>query len=293
MKNRLITSCIITWLLLFSVNSYGRSGWYAGMDLGVGFTSDSNTSNSVNDSPTNCDQILADDSNNNQIMLPDARCAERHSTWNNHAKFDAGILVGTNIGYSWHNIRAEGEYNYRQNAGKGYTDISFPGAKAPEFSSTIESFEDLQGHHFFANVYYDFNIAPKWTPYVGTGIGFALVEMDYSAQFIRKSKAEFIADNPNVNANAAGTASLINNQSLEDTLFGYQFITGIDYKLTENVFIGGKFRYAIFENFSDKGRFDSLRSHQPIKHDGSPLEYAIDADDIDFWSVSLNLKYFF
>lgn len=291
MKNQLMISYIFAGLI-FSANSYGRSGWYAGVDLGAGFASDADTSGSASDSPTNCDQML-DDANNRRLAPDNPGCMNNHSTWSNKAKFDTGVLLGANIGYAWKNLRVEGEYNYRQNSGSGYRDITFPGAKAPEFSSTVEAFDDLRGHQFFANLYYDFNNSSLWIPYVGAGLGFALIEMNYSNQFIRKSQPDFSVDNPLVNANAAGTASLVNGQALEDILFGYQFIAGLDYKLTENVFIGTKFRYAIFADFSGQGAFDLLRSHAPLRNDGSPLEYTIDTDDIDFWSVSLNLKYFF
>lgn len=281
--------------LAIASNAYARSGIYAGLDLGAGFVNDMDTQGGANDSPTNCDQLLpaAGAGAGNVLSENDPLCTNpKHTTWKNESEWEPGILVGANLGYGWNNLRFEAEYAYHQNSGsEQYTKIAVAGGKLPEFSDASEKFDNLGGHQFFANLYYDLTeLSSVWIPYVGAGVGFMQAQMQYNNRFIRKTVAGGFP--PGINENAAGTASL-SSTTLEDTLFGYQFIGGLDYKLQENIFIGVKFRYALFEDFNDDDTFDILRSHAPLKNDGTPLEYDVTVDDFDFWSTSINLKYFF
>ena len=102
------------------------------------------------------------------------------------------------------------------------------------------------------------------------------------------------------NRNAAGLASLA-DEVLSDTLFGYQWIAGLDYAWSERFSVGLKFRYGdAFSNFEDgNNAWKPLRGHDstvgPPGTPGSnlPIRYDIQADDLSFWGISLNLKYFF
>ena len=56
-----------------------------------------------------------------------------------------------------------------------------------------------------------------------------------------------------------------------------------------------KARYVDFLNdFKDGDSWDSLRSHaSTVGPSGDEVRYKIKTDDLGFWGVSLNLKYFF
>ena len=82
---------------------------------------------------------------------------------------------------------------------------------------------------------------------------------------------------------------------LSDTLFGYQLIAGVDYQVSEPVSIGLKFRWADFGEFeSDPREWDQLRSHDSARSPGGArVQYTAMTEDIQFWGVSLNMKYQF
>ena len=66
---------------------------------------------------------------------------------------------------------------------------------------------------------------------------------------------------------AAGTLSLLNTE-FTDTLFGFQFLGGLDYALTEKVSIGMKARWASFQDLEGDTVWDLIRSHRPVRADG-------------------------
>ena len=91
------------------------------------------------------------------------------------------------------------------------------------------------------------------------------------------------------------------DEVLSDTLFGYQWIAGLDYAWSERFSVGLKFRYGdAFGDFEDgDNAWKPLRGHAstvgPTPKTGGnlPIRYDIQADDLSFWGVSLNFKYFF
>lgn len=123
--------------------------------------------------------------------------------------------------------------------------------------------------------------------------------MDYSGTSIRTNNRDRLYELGR-NRNAAGLASLA-DEVLSDTLFGYQWIAGVDYAWSERFSVGLKFRYDdAFSNFEDGDNpWKPLRGHAstvgPPGTPGSnlPIRYDIQADDLSFWGISLNLKYFF
>ena len=96
-----------------------------------------------------------------------------------------------------------------------------------------------------------------------------------------------------LNRRLAGTTTY-GRAKLSDTLFGYQVIAGVDYQVSEPVSIGLKFRWADFGEFEDGREWDKLRSHPSSnRRPGDPVRYIMSTDDIQFWGVSLNMKYQF
>ena len=161
----------------------------------------------------------------------------------NSFDLSTGFLGGFSVGYAMDRFRVEFEYLNRSHGG-GSSPWILPGGNAALQSkssevSTLdppsERISDFSAHQFFVNAYYDFLNNSRWTPYVGAGVGWARTSLDYQARFLRKTVAQgYPADKPQA---AAGTLSLLNTE-LTDTLFGFQFLGGLDYALTEKVSIG-------------------------------------------------------
>ncbi len=279
----------------------GRAGWYGGLDLGMAMPHEMDARARDSDVPTNCDQHLPRATVNidgrNAILpfpLSDPGCARGQDHWENSFDLDNGPLLGLNVGYAWSGLRLEAEYFYRQHGG----DVSgleiTSGDKNDEFFLLRSGIGDVNGHQFFGNVYHDFHdVSPTLIPYIGGGVGFMLAKMDYSATFHRNPDRAVIQDLGR-HPDAAGTLTS-EDEELSDTLWGYQLVAGVDYPLADGVFLGVKARYVGFWNdFKDGGPWNSLRSHaSTIAPGGDQARYEIRTDDLGFWGVSLNLKYFF
>ena len=124
--------------------------------------------------------------------------------------------------------------------------------------------------------------------------------MDYSGASIRTNNRKTLHVLGHNRQRGRTTQSLA-DEVLSDTLFGYQWIAGLDYAWSERFSVGLKFRYGdSFDDFEDgNNAWKPLRGHEstvgPPGTPGNnlPVRYAIQADDLNFWGISLNLKYFF
>ena len=283
-----------------------RQGFYFGADVGVSVPNDLESTRTNTGISTNCDQWLGTDTlpNGTKVPLPLAQCSPRTLPAKaNPFDLGTGFLAGVNLGYALHNFRLEAEYFRREQSGERL-DLNIPGdPKQVQFSERSEKISDFRADNFFANLYYDFRnvLSPKVTPYLGGGLGFMHVKMDYSATSIRINDGERLNNiGDGHNRHAAGTQSLA-DEVLSDTLFGYQLIAGLDYALSQKFSVGLKFRYGdAFSDFEDGNKpWKPLRGHAstvgPPGTPGAnlPVRYAIQADNLSFWGISLNLKYFF
>ena len=81
--------------------------------------------------------------------------------------------------------------------------------------------------------------------------------------------------------------------TLSDRVAGYQILFGMDYAATEQTSFGVEGRWVRFEEFSDGGAWDCLRSHESqLRLDGSePVAYEIKLDELALFGVSLELRY--
>lgn len=298
---------IFMMVVLFPISDVGaseRRGFYFGADIGISVPNDLDSTRTNNGIGTNCDQWLAGDTLNDgtTVPLPLEQCSPR-ALPKRATKFDlgTGLLAGVNLGYALHDFRLEVEYFRRVQSGERSA-LNVPGdPKQAEFVERSEKISDFRADNFFANVYYDFHkvLSPKFTPYVGVGLGVMHVQMDYSGTSIRTNNSDTLQVLGR-NRHAAGLASLA-DEVLSDTLFGYQWIAGLDYVWSERLSVGLKFRYG--DAFSDFKNGDNawkpLRGHAstvgPTPETGAnlPIRYDIQADDLSFWGISLNFKYFF
>lgn len=84
---------------------------------------------------------------------------------------------------------------------------------------------EVETSAFYVNGFYDFINETNWTPYVGVGIGYANVDIDYAP-----SGVEIIED--------------------DDDVFTYQIMGGVAYSITENVEATGGIRYRVMDDAS-------------------------------------------
>ena len=271
-----------------------RQGFYAGIELGFANAEDVGFVLSGVNHPTSCDILVGGD-------LGGPGCTDNTPQPLSMNSFDlsTGFLGGFSVGYALDRFRVEFEYMNRSHGGDSSL-WRVPGgnealqSKTSEWSTLdppSERLSDFSAHQFFVNAYYDFLNNSRWTPYVGAGVGWARTSLNYEANFLRKTIAQgYPADKPLA---AAGTLSLLDT-GLTDTLFGFQFLGGLDYALTEKVSIGMKARWASFQDLEGDTLWTLIRSHRPVRADGrTPFDSTMTFSDIRYWALSFGFKYAF
>ncbi len=269
-----------------------RQGFYAGIELGFANAGDLGSVLSGVNHPTRCDSLVGGDPTG-------PGCADNTPETLTANSFDlgTGFLGGVSVGYALDRFRVEFEYLNRSQSGDsvpwrfGGNVISGKLPEVSEIDPPSERVSDFSAHQFFVNAYYDFLNSSRWTPYVGAGIGWARTSLDYQTRLVRKTIAQgYPANQPPA---AAGTLSLL-DAGFTDTLFGFQFLGGLDYALTEKVSIGMKARWASFQDLEGDTVWSLIRSHRPVRADGTtPFDSKLTFSDIQYWALSVGLKYAF
>ena len=321
MMKKMLLVLMVPALLVSSGQIWAKNGLYMGMDLGFAVAPGMDVESWDNDVATQCDGFINNDGSGNYLVPPNRNCSQSTRdafSWLQQFDGGNGLLAGVALGYRLEKLRVEGEYFYRRTT---YDQLinnvqllpagePFQGGKQGELSYTEAGIDDLLSHNFFANLYYDFRSDSKFTPYVGFGVGSAKVSLDFYNRWTRNynpsdiptftnakdiegiSEAE-LANRQLLNQRVAGTTT-IGRAKLSDSLFGYQVIAGVDYQVSEPVTIGLKFRWADFAAFEDGNEWDQLRSHESAVSPGGPrVQYTVMTEDVQFWGVSLNMKYQF
>ena len=288
---------LVMGLLFPSGQVWAKDGFYLGMDLGIAVAPEMNIESWDTDVGTPCDGYIDPDAS------PCTQYNRDTFAWLQQFDGGTGVLAGASLGYRMGSFRAEAEYFYR---GTTYDSLdnrfetrppgSIQGGKEKELRTSEAGVDDVLSHNFFANLYYDYRSDSKFTPYVGVGVGFARVSLDFYNRWTRHYNPDIIgtfADNDQLRQTLAGTTT-IGRAKLSDTLFGYQVLAGVDYQVSDPVSIGLKFRWADFGEFEDGRAWDQLRSHDSfVREGGAQVRYGVVTDDIQFWGVSLNMKYQF
>ena len=308
----LLVCLLAPWALAPGVAS-AASGWYLSSEIGVHFAKGPKLKIFPNDRASICDEYINPlYSTVTTVMgFADANCTGPNrgagSGWTNDFGSDYGVLAGLALGYRLRpNLRLELEYFYREARFDETRDVPFSagGVNGEKLRREIRSATDrigvLDSHNLFANVYYDFAGAGRFTPYVGLGVGLGFTDLDYTSHWVRNrdvadiSTGEGLPNEAQVQRNLAGTYSLA-SKKLSDTLFGVQALLGVDYALSETLALGVKGRYLRYDDLRDDVVWDPLRSHAPnLRRDGSePVSARVEFDDIEAFGVSVNLKYRF
>lgn len=224
-------------------------------------------------------------------------------------------------------LRVELEYFYRQSSHDQTADISFGvGPQGDKLRDEIVQATDRIGsitsHNLFGNLYYDFSNTSRFTPYIGIGGGVGVTNMEYGSLWVRADDPAAISTGgqryeyttnedgqsirtpigeplPNahqIQQNLAKTFSSA-QATLSDVLYGLQILFGVDYAITEATSLGLKGRWVRFGSFSDDFIWNPLRSHEPFLRksgpDREPVSGRLTTDNVEFFGVSVNLKYHF
>ena len=293
-------------------------GFYVSGDLGINIASGLDTTGTSNDRASWCDEYINPRYNEYERCTgPDRSVGGR---WENEFDGATGILAGAAAGYSFAGqnqnsplggLRVELEYFYRQSNYNQTADIPLgvgtQGQKLrDEIVQAIDRIGSMTSHNLFGNVFYDFVNTSRFTPYIGIGGGVGFTDMEYGSVWARNEnsmnadgsyKISTGADLPNydeIRRNLAKTVS-VGQATLSDVLLGFQILFGVDYAITEATSLGLKGRWVRFGSFSDDFIWDPLRSHPPnLRRDGSePVSGRLKTDNVEFFGLSVNLKYHF
>ena len=316
----LLVFAIATWAtwMVSPVLAEAGSGFYVSGDVGANFASGLDTTGTSNDRASWCDENINPRYNEYERCTgPDRSVGGR---WENEFDGATGILAGAAAGYSFAGqnpnsplggLRVELEYFYRQSNYNQTADIPLGvGTQGQKLRDEIVQATDRIGsitsHNLFGNLFYDFVNTSRFTPYVGFGGGVGFTDMEYGSVWARNEdtmnadgsyKISTGADLPNydeIRRNLAKTVS-VGQATLSDVLWGVQVLFGVDYAITQAVSLGLKGRWVRFGSFRDDFIWNPLRSHEPnLRKDGSePVSGRLKTSDLEFFGVSLNLKYHF
>ena len=119
-----------------------------------------------------------------------------------------GYLIGILVGTKFDVFRLEGELAYRANDAD---ELKGPGGTAPVTGDTTST-------SLMVNGYYDIKTSSSVTPYLGAGIGFSNVSVDYSDAGVK------LADD-------------------SDMVFSYQFIAGVGFDINPKLKLDLSYKY--------------------------------------------------
>ena len=144
-------------------------------------------------------------------------------TFNERMEFDTGVYAGGTGGFDFGFFRLEGELSYRYSEINTITDQD-SGIQFPNVDGNLGVFAMM------ANAYIDLHNASPITPYVGGGIGFAVLNL----------------------SDTFGGGGLLYEEN-DDTVFAYQVGAGLEIALNPRISLDVGYRYF----GTDTARFES------------------------------------
>ena len=323
---------LATWVMAPGWAQAG-SGFYISSDIGLNVSQGAKLTGASNDGASACDEFLNPNTSGCPDVGTDfvedwftdfdggqgilAGAAVGYS------------FAGQNSNSPLGGLRVELEYFYRESKHDETGDFGCTGGPMSttcvkdangEFGmqGVQERLNSITSHNLFANLYYDFANTSRFTPYIGIGGGVGVTEADWASNWTRTldqgvlrdgySYADYAGKFTNATmdqyneyiSNLAGSSSNTAT-TLRDTLWGLQILFGVDYAVTEAMSLGLKGRWVKFNSFSDNLSWNPLRSHAPyVRFDGTRdnptgpmIQGSMSTSDIEFFGISVNMKYHF
>ncbi len=156
---------------------------------------------------------------------------------------EAGMAFALATGYTFGNVRVEGEVTYQKN---DLDSLSLSVIGVDLGSASISG--DTSSTAFLINGYYDFKNTTSFTPFIGGGLGMANVDL--------------------------GAITLDNygplTTSIDDNVFAYQLTFGVNYAFNSTVSLDLKYRYFATEDLevgSTKIEYSSHNIYAGVKID--------------------------
>ena len=297
-------------LMLFVLpgRAWAQDGWYMGMQLGAAAapgidvkTGGLDDWSSSDVSSVRCDLTL----NPDRVQVEPGACSDVPQPWGPlEESFDggAGILAGMVLGYRMRSLRVEGEYVYRSTA---HDDTAVPYDPATNYDPTRDpaldmvqdAVDDVMSYSAFANLYYHLPSGSKVAPYLGVGVGFSKVSVEYRTLWHRTRTLENILifdpageRGEEMNRRLLGT-NTIDRARLSDSVLGYQAVAGLDYDVGGRVTLGFELRWVRSSEFDDESEYDSLRGHASVAGNPPvPVTYYVRTEDTGFLAFGLSMK---
>lgn len=278
------------------------------LSLGIGIAGEEPHANVTGvNHPTRCDRLLYAD----PASAPtDAACTDATVRSMFDGAFDVGgaVLGSAGIGYAWERVRIEAEFSHRAHENARVPAIATAGnpaliGKASEWSDHAPPSYQLSGlrvQELFANIYYSFNDVGQWTPFVGAGIGFGRIQGGFEGEYLRRTLGEGYAaaaggdpaQPEEWHLAAAGTISAM-RMDIDERLFGYHFFAGLERDLAEKASAFIRLRWAGFDSASTENAWQTIRSHAPVRANGTPYSTTQTFDDFGGVAASVGLRYAF
>jgi len=146
--------------------------------------------------------------------------------WTITDTLDEGVAIGAGLGYDFGFVRAEMELSFQKNNYEKYTSSwGFIGSYTDG---------DLTSTALFANGYYDFKNASPFTPFVGAGIGYTMLEIN-----------DMTSDDGAVT-------------NADDKVLAYQLMAGFSYAINRTLAFDFTYRFVNTTEPSFKDRYGTV-----------------------------------
>ena len=313
-RARLATAVVLVAAGCFVVpaaaSAQGRDGFYLRGDFGDSDALTMRARIEGIDQPTRCDRLLYPD----PAAVPrDPACSGHTSGVLATVEFDRGAETMTSatalaLGYARGRLRVEAELSNTMLGGTSAPMLDaghLAAERVDEWSAVERPQARVSGfsvNDLFVNVHLDFSNSSRFTPFLGVGGGVSTVILTFEGLRVRRTLADGFAPTGGVapavgeavpawQTRAAGTADYMSLPLAESTL-GTNLIGGVAFEANERFSIMLRGRYSRYRDVNKPGKWDLVRSHEPVLADGrTPATFDLVLGDIASYSGTISFVY--
>nr|WP_010132010.1 P44/Msp2 family outer membrane protein [Microbulbifer agarilyticus] len=206
-----------------SIAAYADDGFYVSGSIAY---------NNMDDTGTN-GRLTSDFVTGPGTTIPAGAVIPRGTRVQWQTDVDSGWGANLALGWRMNAFRIEAEYAYTENDVDRHDNVRVGGINIDNEDAAVlvtgasanlgisvgdlvaNGRGDFQTDYLFVNGYYDFDMGGQWSPYVGVGVGYGWVDVDYQPSGVR----------------------IIND---DDGVFAYQVMGGLNYWCSDELsFFGG------------------------------------------------------